>query len=77
MSAILCGKRSNLFEDFQSSSSASTPVSKRIRRNFSPARSNSDSDRVLCGNLIASSALDHLLMIFSDMDKQVYFFIFF
>lgn len=71
MSAILCGKRSNLFEDFQSSSSASTPVSKRIRRNFSPARSNSDSDRVLCGNLIASSALDHLLMIFSDMDKQL------
>ncbi|KAG5569515.1 hypothetical protein H5410_059281 [Solanum commersonii] len=71
MSAIVCGKRSNLFEDFQSSSSAPTPGSKRIRRTFSPARSNSDSDRVFSGSLISSSALDHLLMLFSDMDKQL------
>ncbi|KAK6791639.1 hypothetical protein RDI58_010720 [Solanum bulbocastanum] len=52
MSAIVCGKRSNLFEDFQSSSSLSSPyvpppVSKRIRRTFSPAWSNSDSDRLV------------------------------
>ncbi|XP_055802097.1 uncharacterized protein LOC129871226 [Solanum dulcamara] len=74
MSAIVCGKRSNLFEDFQSSLSSPSPpspVSKRIRRTFSPARSSSDPDRVLSGNSIASSALDHLLMVFSDMDKQL------
>lgn len=76
MSAIVCGKRSNLFEDFQSSSSLSSPsppspVPKRIRRSFSPSRSGSGSDRVFSGNSIASSALDHLIMRFSDMDKQL------
>lgn len=80
MSAIVCGKRSNLFEDFQSSPSSlsspspPSPVSKRIRRSFSPSRSSSGSDRVFSGNSIASSALDYLVMRFSDMDKQVYFF---
>lgn len=75
MSAIVCGKRSNLFEDFQSSSLSSpsppSPVSKRIRRSFSPSRSSSGSDRVFSGNSIASSALDYLVMRFSDMDKQL------
>ncbi|MCD7470714.1 hypothetical protein HAX54_010739 [Datura stramonium] len=83
MSAIVCGKRSNLFEDFQSLSSSSSPstpppVPKRIRRtSFSPARSSCDSDHsfaaacIFSSNSIASSALDHLLMLFSDMDKQL------
>ncbi|KAG5610782.1 hypothetical protein H5410_022063 [Solanum commersonii] len=50
MSAIVCGKRSNLFGDFQSSLSSPyvpPPVSKRIRHTFSPARSNSDSDHLV------------------------------
>ncbi|KAJ8528175.1 hypothetical protein K7X08_021867 [Anisodus acutangulus] len=63
MSAIVCGKRSNLFEDFQSPA----PVPKRIRRTcLSPARLTCDSD-----HSFASSALDHLIMLFSDMDKQL------
>lgn len=46
-------------------------VSKRIDHTFSPERSSSDSDRVFSGNSITSSALNHLLMLFSDMDKQL------
>ncbi|KAF3679096.1 putative TBC1 domain family member 15-like [Capsicum annuum] len=65
MSAIVCGKRSILFDDFQSQSPSPSlpPVNKRIRLSFSPATSNFD-------NSIASLKLDHLLMVFSDMDKQ-------
>ncbi|KAJ8559907.1 hypothetical protein K7X08_003965 [Anisodus acutangulus] len=63
MSAIVCGKRSNFFEDLQSqSSSSSPPVPKRIRcspSSFSPPRSSA-----------TPSAIDHLLSIFPDMDKQ-------
>ncbi|OIS96789.1 PREDICTED: uncharacterized protein LOC109234189 isoform X2 [Nicotiana attenuata] len=81
--AILCGKRSNyFFDDFQCSpSSSSPPVPKRIRcfsSSFSPGRSNFDSDHsfsavnIFSGSSISSlSALDHLLMIFPDMDKQL------
>ncbi|PHT52328.1 hypothetical protein CQW23_06790 [Capsicum baccatum] len=66
MSAIVCGKRSILFDDFQSQSPSPSlpPVNKRIRLSFSPATSNFD-------NSIASLKLDHLLMVFSDMDKQL------
>ncbi|KAJ8562316.1 hypothetical protein K7X08_011607 [Anisodus acutangulus] len=67
MSAIVCGKRSNFFEDLQSQSSSpspsSPPVSKRIRCSpsyFSPPRSSS------------KSAIDHLLTLFPDMDKQFF-----
>ncbi|XP_060172042.1 uncharacterized protein LOC132603141 [Lycium barbarum] len=55
MSAILCGKRSNFFEDLQS-----PPVPKRIRcSSFSPPRSH------------YLSAIDHLLSLFPHMDKQL------
>lgn len=93
MSAIVCGKRSNFFEDLQSSSSSSSPppVSKRIRCSssspvrFSPPRSTSGggggggggappsyfSANLFTGVSFNSSALDHLIALFPDMDKQV------
>ncbi|XP_027774417.1 uncharacterized protein LOC107025898 isoform X1 [Solanum pennellii] len=61
MSAVVCGKRSNFFEDLQSSPSP-PPVSKRIRcspSSFSPPRS-----------FTTPSAIDHLISVFPDMDKQ-------
>ncbi|KAG8367432.1 hypothetical protein BUALT_Bualt16G0071400 [Buddleja alternifolia] len=68
MSAVVCGKRSNIFED----SPSSPPVSKRIRcssssssspgRTISPPRSNYSFSN--------SSSLDHLLALFPDMDRQ-------
>ncbi|TMW88841.1 hypothetical protein EJD97_018008 [Solanum chilense] len=62
MSAVVCGKRSNFFEDLQSSPSP-PPVSKRIRcspSSFSPPRS-----------FTTPSAIDHLISVFPDMDKQL------
>ncbi|XP_057750474.1 uncharacterized protein LOC130968959 [Arachis stenosperma] len=63
MSAIVCGKRSAIFEDLPSasasSSSSSPPVSKRIRcSSSSPVRRH-------------SFLLDHLIAFFPDMDKQL------
>ncbi|KAL9224435.1 hypothetical protein vseg_000465 [Gypsophila vaccaria] len=56
MSAIVCGKRSSIFEDIPSPSSSTSPVSKRIRcSSFSP------------GFLL----IDHLFSIFPFMDKQL------
>ncbi|KAL3535892.1 hypothetical protein ACH5RR_004353 [Cinchona calisaya] len=87
MSAIVCGKRSNFFEDLQSSSSSSSPppVSKKIRCSssspvrFSPPRSSADegasssyfSANLFSGVSLNSSALDHLIGLFPDMDKQL------
>lgn len=57
MSAVVCGKRSNIFEE----SPSSPPVSKRIRcysspgRNYSPPR---------------ASFLDHLAAVFPDMERE-------
>ncbi|XP_009778098.1 uncharacterized protein LOC107766032 [Nicotiana tabacum] len=75
MSAIVCGsKRSNFFEDLQStpsSPSSSPPVSKRIRcspSSFSPPRSSSAATIYFS---TPSSAIDHLLSVFPDMDKQL------
>jgi len=70
MSAIVCGKRSSFFEEIPSSSSSSSPVSKRIRCSssspvrFSPPRSGS----VGQGPFLL---LDHLAAVFPDMDKKV------
>lgn len=87
MSAILCGKRSNFFEDLQSSPSSSSPppVSKRIRCSssspvrFSPPRSTAAggasssyfSANLFTGVSFNSWALDHLIGLFPDMDKQI------
>ncbi|KAK4713066.1 hypothetical protein R3W88_018973 [Solanum pinnatisectum] len=62
MSAVVCGKRSIFFEDLQSSPSP-PPVPKRIRcspSTFSPPQSFS-----------TPSAIDHLISVFPDMDKQL------
>ncbi|XP_074274009.1 uncharacterized protein LOC141597443 [Silene latifolia] len=62
MSAILCGKRSSIFEDSPSSTS---PVSKRIRcSSFSPPRSSPSSSSPFL-------LLDHLLSIFPFMDNKL------
>ncbi|KAL3839249.1 hypothetical protein ACJIZ3_023840 [Penstemon smallii] len=61
MSAIVCGKRSNIFEE---SPSSSPPISsKRIRcsSSFSPPRASA----------YLYSPLDHLVALFPDMDRQV------
>ncbi|KAF7806422.1 Ubiquitin system component Cue [Senna tora] len=68
MSAIVCGKRSNIFEDLPAST---PPASKRIRCSssspvrFSPPRTSS--------NLPSAQSLliDHLITLFPDMDKQL------
>ncbi|KAG9146235.1 hypothetical protein Leryth_007936 [Lithospermum erythrorhizon] len=63
MSAVVCGKRSSIFEE---SSSSSPPVSKRIRCSSSspvpPPTANSSSP--------LGSSLDLLLAIFPGMDKE-------
>lgn len=69
MSAVVCGKRSSFFEDHTvpSSSSASPPASKRIR-------CFSSSSPVQFSSATPSSrffALDRLIALFPDMDKQV------
>ncbi|KAL3632945.1 hypothetical protein CASFOL_025929 [Castilleja foliolosa] len=68
MSAVVCGKRSNIFEE----SPSSPPVSKRIRfssssssspgRAFSPPATNNYS--------FFNSVIDHLASLFPDMDRQ-------
>ncbi|GFP88688.1 hypothetical protein PHJA_001012500 [Phtheirospermum japonicum] len=67
MSAVVCGKRSSIFED----SPSSPPVSKRIRcsssssspgRTFSPPATTNYS--------FFNSVLDHLVSLFPDMDRQ-------
>ncbi|KAI3771706.1 hypothetical protein L6452_02873 [Arctium lappa] len=68
MSAVVCGKRSYFFEDHSvpsSSSSASPPISKRIRcSSSSPVRySSTTSSRFI--------AIDRLILLFPDMDKQL------
>lgn len=69
MSAIVCGKRS-FFEDLPT-----PPVSKKIRCSssspvrFSPPRSTSSASSAQLSS--RSSVLDHLSIIFPDMDKQL------
>ncbi|XP_057768973.1 uncharacterized protein LOC131003079 isoform X2 [Salvia miltiorrhiza] len=73
MSAVVCGKRSNIFEE----SPSSPPVSKRIRylsssssspgRAFSPPRV---AAAPACWFSNSSAPLDHLLALFPDMDRQ-------
>ncbi|KAK6126897.1 hypothetical protein DH2020_039359 [Rehmannia glutinosa] len=72
MSAVVCGKRSNIFED----SPSSPPVSKRIRcspsssspgRTFSPPRAAAASNYSF-----ANPVLDNLASLFPDMDRQKY-----
>ncbi|KAK6156502.1 hypothetical protein DH2020_010750 [Rehmannia glutinosa] len=73
MSAILCGKRSSIFEE----SPSSPPGSKRIRcsSSSSPGRTFSSPPRVASASSYSfsnsSSPLDHLVAQFSDMDRQV------
>lgn len=73
MSAIVCGKRSYFFEDLQSSSpsSSSPPVPKRIR--CSPPRSSNHPPAAAAAVNYFSipSAIDHLVSVFPDMDKQL------
>lgn len=82
MSAVVCGKRSSFFEDIPSpSSTSSPPVSKRIRTlRFSPPRnslaspnpfSHSSFNLSSSSSSSRSSALDHLIALFPDMDKQL------
>lgn len=79
MSAIVCGKRSNFFEEFQSSSPSSPPpVSKRIRcSSSSPVRFSPPRSALAAGGSPFSSPLDHLISFFPDMDKQVCLLFFF
>ncbi|CAN4113045.1 unnamed protein product [Withania somnifera] len=67
MSAIVCGKRSYLFEDLPSSSSP--PVPKRIR--CSPPRSSNHPPAAAVNYFSTPSAIDHLISVFPDMDKQL------
>ncbi|CAL5339442.1 uncharacterized protein LOC114297996 [Camellia sinensis] len=73
MSAIVCGKRSSIFEDLPSS----PPVSKRIRCSssspvrFSPPRPITGSPFNLSSSPSHLSALDYLSAHFPDMDKQL------
>lgn len=87
MSAIVCGKRSNFFEDTSptssSSSSSSPPVSKRIcfsspssNSRLSPSRTNSIFASAYSSGFSnpfrsTSVHLDNLAAIFPDMDKQL------
>ncbi|KAL2465524.1 Ubiquitin system component Cue protein [Abeliophyllum distichum] len=70
MSAIVCGKRSNIFEETPSS----PPVSKRIRcsSSSSPGRAFYPSSSVASSYSLSdkSSPLDYLVAVFPDMDKQ-------
>ncbi|KAJ7956733.1 Ubiquitin system component Cue [Quillaja saponaria] len=70
MSAVVCGKRSTIFEDLPTS----PPVSKRIRCSssspvrFSPPRTALGSFNPFTSQL---APVDHLSAIFPDMDKQL------
>ncbi|KAI3446891.1 hypothetical protein Pfo_003556 [Paulownia fortunei] len=69
MSAVVCGKRSNIFEE----SPSSPPVSKRIRcsSSSSPGRSFSPPRAAAASNYsFSNSAIDHLVALFPDMDRQ-------
>lgn len=71
MSAVVCGKRSSIFEESPSSTSSSPPVSKRIRcSSSSPVRAASNNYNF--HNLFSDSRspIDFLLAIFPGMDKQ-------
>ncbi|CAI9782447.1 unnamed protein product [Fraxinus pennsylvanica] len=71
MSAVVCGKRSNIFEE----SPSSPPVSKRIRcsSSSSPGRTRSPPRSAASNFFIShsSSPLDYLVALFPDMEKQV------
>lgn len=69
MSAVVCGKRSNIFEE----SPSSPPVSKRIRcsSSSSPGRTFSPPRVAASSNYISSSAIDHLAALFPDMNRQL------
>ncbi|KAL3632027.1 hypothetical protein CASFOL_025011 [Castilleja foliolosa] len=67
MSAVVCGKRSNIFED----SPSSPPVSKRIRcssSSSSPGRT--FSPPATTNYPLFNPVLDHLASLFPDMDRQ-------
>ncbi|KAL3637427.1 hypothetical protein CASFOL_018595 [Castilleja foliolosa] len=65
MSAVVCGKRSNIFED----SPSSPPVSKRIRcSSSSPGRNLSPPATI--NYSFFNSVLAHLASLFPDMDRQ-------
>ncbi|KAL8502727.1 hypothetical protein ACS0TY_021735 [Phlomoides rotata] len=67
MSAVVCGKRSNIFEE----SPSSPPVSKRIRCSSSSPGRNYSPPRAAASNYLSSnSAIDHLVALFPDMDRQ-------
>ncbi|XP_073151768.1 uncharacterized protein [Henckelia pumila] len=69
MSAIVCGKRSNFFEE----SPSSPPVAKRIRCSSSPSRNFSPPSPAAFNYLVSdtSSPIDRLFTLFPDMEKQV------
>ncbi|KAL2482644.1 Ubiquitin system component Cue protein [Forsythia ovata] len=70
MSAIVCGKRSNIFEE----SPSSPPVTKRIRcsSSSSPSRAFYPSSSAASSYSFSdkSSPLDYLVAVFPDIDKQ-------
>ncbi|KAL1531287.1 hypothetical protein AAHA92_33980 [Salvia divinorum] len=67
MSAVVCGKRSNIFEE----SPSSPPLSKRIRYlSSSPSRPFSPPRVAACWFSNSPVPLDHLVALFPDMDRQ-------
>ncbi|KAB1208995.1 hypothetical protein CJ030_MR6G022963 [Morella rubra] len=76
MSAVVCGKRSSIFED-SLSLAANPPVSKRIRCSssspvrFSPPRPNQSSFPSLSSNHSPPHLIEHLRAIFPHMDQKL------
>ena len=70
MSAVVCGKRSNIFEE----SPSSPPVTKRIRCSSSSSPGRTFSPPTAAAYTSSTSAIDHLVALFPDMDKQVFVF---
>ncbi|XP_047943603.1 uncharacterized protein LOC125190363 isoform X2 [Salvia hispanica] len=66
MSAVVCGKRSNIFEE----SPSSPPVTKRIRCSSSSSPGRTFSPPTAAAYTSSTSAIDHLVALFPDMDKQ-------
>ncbi|KAG6411181.1 hypothetical protein SASPL_129259 [Salvia splendens] len=66
MSAVVCGKRSNIFEE----SPSSPPVTKRIRCSSSSSPGRTFSPPRAAAYTSSTSAIDHLVALFPDMDKQ-------
>ncbi|KAL6223859.1 hypothetical protein ACLB2K_002716 [Fragaria x ananassa] len=70
MSAVVCGKRSSIFEEQQPSSTSPPVSSKRIRFSSSPVRFPTTSS-FAASSFSSSPLLDQLTAVFPDMDNQL------